>query len=153
MRVADTTATPERLWAVIEGIGGENGWYSAPLLWAVRGWMDRVVGGVGLSRGRRSRTRVAVGDVIDFWRVEKVDPGHLLRLRAEMKVPGLAWLDLQCDPAPDGSGGARYRQRAVFFPAGLAGRLYWLAVLPFHGFIFRGMANRITATAEAPEPS
>ncbi|WP_298744831.1 SDR family oxidoreductase [uncultured Microbacterium sp.] len=141
-----TTASPERLWAVIAGIGGENGWYSAPLLWAVRGWMDRLVGGVGLARGRRSRTTVSVGDVIDFWRVEVVDPGRLLRLRAEMKVPGLAWLDLECEP--DGAG-ARYRQRAVFFPTGLAGRLYWLAVLPFHGFIFRGMAERITATAEA----
>jgi hypothetical protein len=149
LRTARTGATPERLWTVIAGIGGRNGWYSAPLLWAVRGWMDRIVGGVGLARGRRSRARVAVGDVIDFWRVETVEPGRLLRLRAEMRVPGLAWLDLQCEPA--GDGGAVYRQRAVFFPRGLAGRLYWLAVLPFHGFIFRGMANRITAAAEAPE--
>lgn len=151
VRTAETTATPERLWEVISGIGGDSGWYSAPLLWAVRGWMDRLVGGVGLARGRRSRSRVTVGDAVDFWRVEAVDPGRLLRLRAEMRVPGLAWLDLQCDAPADGSaGGATYRQRAVFFPRGLAGRLYWLAVLPFHGFIFRGMANRITATAEAP---
>jgi hypothetical protein len=71
-------------------------------------------------------------EAIDFWRVERVEPGRLLRLRAEMRVPGLAWLDLQCEPGDDG--GARYRQRAVFFPSGLAGRLYWLAVLPFHGF-------------------
>ncbi len=141
-----TDAPPEKVWAVIAGIGGENGWYSAPLLWAIRGWMDRLVGGVGLARGRRSRAKVAVGDVVDFWRVEAVEPGRLLRLRAEMKVPGLAWLDLQCEPHGDGT---LYRQRAVFFPAGLAGRLYWLAVLPFHGFIFRGMAERITAAAEA----
>ncbi len=147
LQTMDTTAPPEALWAVIAGIGGTNGWYSAPLLWALRGWMDRLIGGVGLSRGRRSRSRVAVGDAIDFWRVEKVDAGHLLRLRAEMKVPGLAWLDLQCEPTE--SGGSRYRQRAVFFPSGLPGRLYWLAVLPFHGFIFRGMAQRITAAAEA----
>lgn len=147
VRTAHTDAPVDDLWAVIEGIGGENGWYSAPLLWAVRGWMDRLVGGVGLSRGRRSRSRVAVGDVIDFWRVEKVEPGQLLRLRAEMKVPGLAWLDLACEPDP--AGGSAYRQRAVFFPSGLAGRLYWLSVLPFHGFIFRGMAQRITAAAEA----
>jgi len=146
VRTATTTASPARLWEVIEGIGGENGWYSAPVLWALRGWMDRVVGGVGLVRGRRNRSRVAVGDVIDFWRVEKVEPQQLLRLRAEMKVPGLAWLDLGCEPGADG--GAVYRQRAVFFPSGLSGRLYWLAVLPFHGFIFRGMANRITAAAE-----
>ncbi len=151
VRTAHTEASVEELWAVIEGIGGENGWYSAPLLWAARGWMDRIVGGVGLARGRRRRTRVSTGDVIDFWRVEKVEPGRLLRLRAEMKVPGLAWLDLACEPDP--GGGARYRQRAVFFPSGLAGRLYWLAVLPFHGFIFSGMAERITqkAAAEACE--
>ncbi len=148
VRTATTPASPERLWTVIAGIGGRNGWYSAPVLWAVRGWIDRVAGGVGLARGRRNRARVAVGDAIDFWRVEKVETGRLLRLRAEMKVPGLAWLDLECEPGADG--GARYRQRAVFFPSGLPGRLYWLAVLPFHGFIFRGMANRITAAAEAP---
>jgi len=151
VRTAVTTASPQRLWEVIEGIGGENGWYSAPLLWALRGWMDRLVGGVGLARGRRNRSRVAVGDVIDFWRVEKVEAQKLLRLRAEMKVPGLAWLDLGCEPGP--RGGAVYRQRAVFFPSGLSGRLYWLAVLPFHGFIFRGMANRITAAAEADRPA
>jgi len=145
-RAALTAADPQRLWAVISGIGGENGWYSTPLLWAVRGWMDKVAGGVGLARGRRSRSRVAPGDVIDFWRVETVEEGSVLRLRAEMKVPGQAWLELRASAA---DGGSRYEQRAVFFPRGLAGRLYWLAVLPFHGFVFRGMANRITATAEA----
>ncbi|MCR2799769.1 SDR family oxidoreductase [Microbacterium sp. zg-Y818] len=141
-----TSADPQRLWGVITGIGGDNGWYSTPLLWAVRGWMDKLAGGVGLARGRRSRSRVAPGDVIDFWRVETVEEGSMLRLRAEMKVPGRAWLELR---ATEADGGSRYDQRAVFFPRGLAGRLYWLAVLPFHGFVFRGMANRITATAEA----
>ncbi|MFH8249168.1 SDR family oxidoreductase [Microbacterium sp. B2969] len=145
VRTAHTTASPEHLWRVIEGIGGVNGWYSQPLLWAARGWMDKLVGGVGLARGRRSRSRLEVGDALDFWRVEAIEPGRLLRLRAEMKVPGLAWLELRA--SGDGAG-SRYDQRAVFFPLGLAGRLYWLAVLPFHGFIFRGMANRITATAE-----
>lgn len=108
---------PAELWRVILGIGGENGWYSSPLLWAVRGWMDRIVGGVGLSRGRRSRTAARVGDAIDFWRVEAVettDAGSLLRLRAEMKVPGEAWLELRAVPDDEG---ARYEQRAIFFPA------------------------------------
>jgi uncharacterized protein YbjT (DUF2867 family) len=144
-RTAHTTADSARLWAVIQGIGGVNGWYSQPLLWALRGWMDKLVGGVGLARGRRSRSRLEVGDALDFWRVEAIEPGRMLRLRAEMKVPGRAWLELRSSPEGDGS---RYDQRAVFFPHGLSGRLYWLAVLPFHGFIFRGMANRITATAE-----
>ncbi|MDJ1114834.1 SDR family oxidoreductase [Microbacterium dauci] len=148
VRSVTSSASPERLWKVIVGIGGENGWYSSPFLWAVRGWMDRLVGGVGLQRGRRSRGRVTAGDAIDFWRVEAIEEGHLLRLRAEMKVPGLAWLELRASPDGDGS---RYDQRAVFFPKGLTGRLYWLAVLPFHGFIFTGMANRITAAAAAED--
>ena len=80
---------------MIEGIGGENGWYSTPLLWAIRGWMDRLVGGIGLARGRRSRARLEVGDALDFWRVEAIERGSFLRLRAEMKVPGLAWLELR----------------------------------------------------------
>ena len=145
-RTMRTSASPAQLWSVIEGIGGENGWYSSPLLWAIRGWMDRLVGGVGLARGRRSRTVVTVGDALDFWRVEAVEPGRLLRLRAEMKVPGGAWLELRASPEGDG---ARFDQRALFFPTGLAGRLYWLAVLPFHGLIFSGMARRITAAAES----
>lgn len=145
-RSAFTPAPPAELWRVIEGIGGENGWYSSPLLWALRGWMDRLVGGIGLARGRRSRARLEVGDALDFWRVEAIERGSFLRLRAEMKVPGLAWLELRASAEGDGS---RYDQRAVFFPQGLSGRLYWLAVLPFHGFIFRGMANRIAAAADA----
>ncbi|GAA4784223.1 SDR family oxidoreductase [Microbacterium gilvum] len=145
-RSRPTRAAPDDLWSVVLGVGGENGWYSSPVLWAVRGWMDRLVGGVGLRRGRRSRTAAQVGDAIDFWRVEAVEHARLLRLRAEMKVPGSAWLELRV--SPDGAG-ARYAQRAVFFPRGLAGRLYWLAVLPFHGFIFAGMAVRITEAAEA----
>lgn len=141
-----TDASPEQLWTVIEGIGGENGWYSFPLAWALRGWMDKLVGGVGLRRGRRDPHRLQTGDALDFWRVEKLERGSLLRLRAEMRVPGLAWLEMQV--IPDGDG-AVYRQRAVFFPRGLSGRLYWLGILPFHGIIFNGMANRITAAAAA----
>ncbi len=144
-RERDTAASPEELWKVIESIGGENGWYSFPLAWAARGWMDRLVGGVGLRRGRRSATSLRPGDALDWWRVEKIDRDRFLRLRAEMKVPGKAWLEMFVEERP---GGSHYRQRAVFFPQGLSGRLYWFAILPFHGVIFSGMLNRIAATAE-----
>ena len=147
LREKATTATPEALWRVIESIGGENGWYSFPLAWAVRGLMDKLVGGVGLRRGRRNPDHLHAGDVLDFWRVESIDHGSFLRLRAEMRVPGKAWLEMTVIPA--GDGGAVYRQRAVFFPRGLGGRLYWAAILPFHNIIFDGMATRITATAAA----
>ncbi|SKA86086.1 Uncharacterized conserved protein YbjT, contains NAD(P)-binding and DUF2867 domains [Agreia bicolorata] len=142
-----SSADPAELWKVIEGIGGENGWYSFPLAWAARGWMDKLVGGVGLRRGRRSATELHNGDALDFWRVETIERGSLLRLRAEMKVPGLAWLEMRATPGDEGAGSV-YDQRAVFFPRGLGGRLYWFSILPFHGVIFTGMANRITAAAE-----
>lgn len=141
-----TAASPERLWEVVEGIGGERGWYSFPLAWAVRGWLDRLVGGVGLRRGRRDPQRLNVGEALDFWRVEEIERGRLLRLRAEMKVPGKAWLELRV--ASDGRGGSTYRQRAVFVPKGLAGHLYWAVVWPFHGVVFGGMARNIACEAE-----
>lgn len=146
LRLMESDASPDALWEVIAGVGGQNGWYSPPLLWALRGWADRLLGGVGLQRGRRSRSRAAVGDAIDFWRVEVNEPGRLLRLRAEMKLPGNAWLELGI--VRDGKR-MQYRQRAIFFPRGLSGRLYWWSVLPFHGLIFSGMARRIVAIAEA----
>ncbi|MCY9785362.1 SDR family oxidoreductase [Nocardiopsis sp. EMB25] len=137
-------APPERLWSVIEGIGGDRGWYSWPLAWAARGWIDLAVGGVGLRRGRRDPARLRVGDSLDFWRVEEVVPGELLRLRAEMRLPGLAWLELEV-----GREGGRtvYRQRALFRPRGLSGHLYWKAVTPFHGLIFGSMARNIARQA------
>lgn len=113
-RTAHSTAPVTDLWHVVITIGGDNGWYSTPILWAIRGWIDKLVGGVGLARGRRSSTTVHVGDAIDFWRVEAVTEGTLLRLRAEMKVPGHAWLEMRCEPHDTGS---TYTQRAVFFPA------------------------------------
>ncbi|MFJ4093930.1 SDR family oxidoreductase [Kitasatospora sp. NPDC089913] len=136
---------PAALWRVVEAIGGDNGWYSFPLGWAVRGWVDRLLGGVGLRRGRRDPARLRVGDSLDFWRVEELVPGRLLRLRAEMRLPGPAWLELTV--APDGAGGARYRQRALFHPRGLAGHAYWWSVAPFHAAVFGGMARRITEEA------
>ncbi|MFC9590100.1 SDR family oxidoreductase [Streptomyces sp. NPDC056944] len=134
------------LWRVIEGVGGENGWYSFPLAWAVRGWFDRLVGGVGLRRGRRDAERLRVGDALDFWRVEEIERGRLLRLRAEMRLPGLAWLEMVADR--DDEGRTCYRQRALFHPRGLAGQLYWWSVAPFHAVVFGGMARNIARTAE-----
>ncbi|WP_172381748.1 SDR family oxidoreductase [Streptomyces sp. MNP-20] len=142
--------TPEALWDVVEGIGGENGWYSFPLAWAVRGWLDRLVGGVGLRRGRRDAHRLRVGDSLDFWRVEEIERGRLLRLRAEMRLPGLAWLEMRVDD--DGAGGVRYRQRALFHPHGLLGQLYWWSVSPFHAVVFGGMARNIVRAAERVAP-
>lgn len=144
-RTQYTSAPPSRLWEVIEGIGGSNGWYSFPLAWAVRGWMDKLAGGVGLRRGRRDPQRLQLGEALDWWRVEALDRGRLLRLRAEMRVPGRAWLEMTVSPRGSGS---LYFQRAVFVPKGLAGRLYWAAIVPFHDVIFKGMAQRITAAAE-----
>jgi hypothetical protein len=136
---------PAHVWTIIEGIGGRNGWYSLPLAWRVRGWLDKLTGGAGLLRGRRHPGNLASGEVVDWWRVERIDRGKLLRLRAEMRAPGRAWLELSVEP--DG-GGSRYRQRAIFFPKGLSGRLYWLAVLPFHSLIFPAMARNITTAAK-----
>lgn len=137
---------PRQVWTVIEGIGGSNGWYSLPLAWKLRGWLDKLTGGAGLLRGRRHPGSLAVGEVVDWWRVEKIDRGRLLLLRAEMRAPGRAWLELSVEPDVTGS---LYRQRAIFFPRGLSGRLYWLAVLPFHSLIFPAMSRNITAAAKA----
>ncbi|MFB7863292.1 SDR family oxidoreductase [Streptomyces sp. NPDC056069] len=143
-RVVD--AGEAELWRVIEGTGGENGWYSFPLAWAVRGWLDRLVGGVGLRRGRRDAEHLRVGDALDFWRVEEIERGRLLRLRAEMRLPGLAWLELRAER--DEAGRTRYRQRALFHPRGLLGQVYWWSVAPFHAVVFGGMARNIARTAE-----
>ncbi|MEV6027384.1 SDR family oxidoreductase [Streptomyces sp. NPDC052036] len=138
-------ASREALWRVIEGIGGDNGWYSFPLAWAARGWLDRLAGGVGLRRGRRDAERLRAGDSLDFWRVEEIEPGYLLRLRAEMRLPGLAWLEMYVER--DEQGRTRYRQRALFHPHGLLGHAYWWSVSPFHAVVFGGMARNIAKAA------
>ncbi|MET8628946.1 SDR family oxidoreductase [Kitasatospora sp. NPDC004669] len=145
LRERRVAADPAAVWRVIEGVGGENGWYSLPFVWALRGTLDRLAGGAGLRRGRRDRDRLRVGDALDFWRVEEIEPGRMLRLRAEMRLPGLAWLELRV--TPDGDGGARYHQRALFHPHGLAGHAYWWSVAPFHALVFDAMARNITERA------
>ncbi|WP_376770909.1 SDR family oxidoreductase [Streptomyces lonarensis] len=153
-RSRQVDAPPEALWRVIESIGGDNGWYSFPLAWAVRGGLDRLMGGVGLRRGRRDAQRLRVGDTLDFWRVEEIEHGRLLRLRAEMRLPGLAWLELRADTAPPeegappGEGATEYSQRALFHPHGLLGHLYWWSISPFHAVVFGGMARNIARAAE-----
>ncbi|WP_433529683.1 SDR family oxidoreductase [Micromonospora sp. CA-263727] len=146
LRERAVAASPETLWQVIEGVGGEHGWYSFPLAWSVRGWLDQLVGGVGLRRGRRHPHHLRVGEALDFWRVEEIVPGELLRLRAEMRLPGRAWLEMRVQH--DDTGQVRYRQRAVFLPRGLAGHAYWTAVAPFHALVFGGMARNIAEGAE-----
>ncbi|WP_280251312.1 SDR family oxidoreductase [Nocardia abscessus] len=146
VRQRHTDADPATLWRVIEAIGGENGWYSFPLAWSLRGWIDRLAGGAGLGRGRRDPHRLHEGEALDWWRVERLERPRLLRLRAEMRVPGRAWLELAVEP--DGPG-ATYHQRALFEPHGLAGHLYWKSIAPFHAAIFGGMARNITGAAES----
>ncbi|HYN75321.1 MAG TPA: SDR family oxidoreductase [Candidatus Limnocylindria bacterium] len=148
-RRREVASSPAALWSVIEGIGGENGWYSFPLAWEVRGLLDRAVGGVGLRRGRRDPDHLYVGEALDFWRVEERRPEELLRLRAEMRLPGLAWLDLRVEHGDDGT--TVYDQRALFHPRGLAGHLYWWSVAPFHGIVFGSMVRNIARAAEQRE--
>ena len=145
-RVVQCAADAGSLWRVVESVGGANGWYSLPMAWAARGWLDKLVGGVGLRRGRRDPEHLVTGDALDFWRVESMQKGTSLRLRAEMKLPGRAWLEFRVERAPDGA--STLHQRAIFFPHGLGGRLYWLAVMPFHGIVFEGMANAMAKKAE-----
>ena len=145
-RERDVRATPAALWQVIEGIGGDRGWYSFPLGWRVRGLIDRVSGGPGLRRGRRNPDRLLVGDSLDWWRVEDLEPGRYLRLRAEMRLPGLAWLELEIVSGT--AGATRFRQRALFHPRGAAGHAYWAAVWPFHGLVFGAMQRNIAKAAE-----
>ena len=141
---ADTSA--ERVAAVFSSLGGSRGWLVADALWRLRGWLDRAVGGVGLRRGRRSPTDLREGDVVDFWRVEAYRPERLLRLRAEMKLPGLAWLQFEANADP--SGGSTLRQTAFFEPRGLFGLLYWYGVAPIHKWVFGSMAKHIVREAE-----
>jgi hypothetical protein len=146
-REVTAEAPAEDLWGVVESIGGDNGWYSLPVAWAARGLLDKLVGGVGLRRGRRDPNKLMVGDALDFWRVEKIERGSFLRLRAEMKLPGLAWLEFTVTPVSENR--SALSQRAVFFPQGLGGRLYWFAVTPLHGIVFAGMARSMGKTAES----
>ena len=144
-RAIQVAAPPEAAFAPIRRIGGNNGWYCANLLWWIRGTLDLLVGGVGLRRGRRDPEHLSVGDTLDFWRVEAFEPDRILRLSAQMKVPGRAWLQFAVEPQSKGS---TIRQTAIFDPAGLWGLVYWYSLYPVHRWIFAGMLRRIAALAE-----
>jgi uncharacterized protein YbjT (DUF2867 family) len=145
----DTTADPDRLFATVSGIGGLRGWYVANSLWALRGVVDKLTGGVGMRRGRRHPDQLRVGDALDFFRVEAIDPPRILRLRAEMKVPGDAWLEWSVDTAADGT--STLRQVATFHPRGVAGRLYWWLLLPIHKVIWKRLAERLVEITEGDD--
>lgn len=146
VRSLDVDAPPERVFAAVERIGGANGWYAHDWLWRLRGALDLAVGGVGLRRGRAHPTRLRTGDVVDCWRVEELERGRRLRLAAEMKLPGRAWLDFEVEPRP---GGARIRQVASFDPRGFSGLLYWFSIYPAHALVFRDLLAGIAAHALA----
>ena len=155
-RMVHTSAEPAHVFEVIEKIGGNTGWYSGDWAWRLRGALDRMIGGVGMRRGRRDPIHLVVGDPVDFWRVEEFEPEKLLVLRAEMKLPGVARLQFEVIPQPEG--GCIFRQTASFWPRGLLGRLYWYALLPVHNLVFGGMVKAIVeralrASAQSKEPS
>jgi uncharacterized protein YbjT (DUF2867 family) len=145
-RVVD--APPDVVYATVCGVGGERGWYSGEWLWDLRGLLDKIVGGPGMRRGRRDPDRLRVGDAVDFWRVEALEPGALLRLRAEMRLPGVAGLEWRIKPLPDVAERCRLVQTATFVPRGLWGRAYWYGVAPFHVFVFPGLIRGLAAAAE-----
>jgi uncharacterized protein YbjT (DUF2867 family) len=153
-RTTQVNCTPEVAFKPIQRIGGETGWYAYDWLWGLRGFLDLVVGGVGMRRGRASPEVLRVGDTVDFWRVEEIEPNHLLRLAAEMKLPGRAWLEFEVT----GNGSSSIiRQTAIFDPVGLLGRMYWYGLYPIHQLVFagmlRGIANQALRISESARPT
>lgn len=144
-KIRVTDASMENLWVAIEEIGGDNGWYGADFLWYMRGVMDRMIGGVGLRRGRRDPIHLRVGDSLDFWRVESLIPGESLKLYAEMILPGKAWLEFRIKKLENGQ--SEVTQEASYSPRGLGGQLYWFAVLPLHTFVFPTMIRNLIRSA------
>jgi uncharacterized protein YbjT (DUF2867 family) len=147
-RTITVAVSSERAFAPIRRMGGRTGWYYGNWLWSVRGFLDLLVGGVGVRRGRRDSDNQHVGDPLDFWRVEVFEPNHRLRLQAEMKLPGRAWLEFEVNPFEQGS---TIRQTAIFDPLGLAGLLYWYGIYPLHQFVFAGMLRNLARAAESSD--
>lgn len=145
-RMVTAAVAPDAAFAPIERIGGATGWYFGNALWQLRGWLDLLVGGVGMRRGRRDAKHLLPGDVVDCWRVESIEAPRHLRLAAEMKLPGRAWLEFEVQPA---ASGVTIRQTASFDPVGLWGLAYWYALFPLHELVFRGMIRNVGRAARA----
>ena len=141
-------APVQRAFEPIRRIGGTTGWYAHDALWQLRGFVDLLMGGVGMRRGRRNPEYLAVGDTLDCWRVVGFEPDRALRLAAEMRLPGRAWLEFEVTPDGDES---RIRQTAVFEPAGLAGLAYWYGIYPLHALVFRGMLRGVRDRVAQPD--
>ena len=146
-RTRQVAAPAREVYRVFTGIGGDRGWFYGNWMWRIRGMVDRLLGGAGLRRGRRHPDELRVGDALDFWRVEALEPGRLVRLRAEMKLPGRAWLQFRVSETDDGN--TQLEQTAAFLPKGLGGLLYWYGLYPVHARIFDGLAREIARRAEA----
>jgi uncharacterized protein YbjT (DUF2867 family) len=145
VRLRRTRVPREYVFDVVRSIGGSHGWFSPRLLWAARGALDKATGGIGAGRGRRHPIELSVGDPVDLWRVDAIEPPRLLRLRAEMRVPGVAWHEYR---VLDDGVATVLEQRSLFEPRGLAGRLYWYALVPMHALLYPRMIRRIVREAE-----
>lgn len=148
VRVIESSASLEALFAAVSSLGGEKGWHQGGWLWRVRGWLDQLWGGPGLRRGRRHPTEVRVGDFVDFWRVAELDAPHFIKLHAEMVLPGDAWLEWRIERRTHGSS---VTQRAWYQPRGLGGRAYWYGVAPFHFLVFPGLLRGLRREAESAD--
>jgi hypothetical protein len=148
----DIAAPPPMVFKTYSSLGGDRGWLYANWAWRLRAWLDRLVGGLGMRRGRRDPETVMVGDVVDFWRVEEVVPNHLLRLRAEMKLPGRGWLQFESHPKPDAPDHTILTQTVFFETRGLLGHLYWYLLYPFHVLIFSHLCKKIRQLSEGGMP-
>jgi len=147
-REVTTSTSPAAVWSSVCSLGGERGYYAVDWLWRVRGIMDRLAGGPGLRRGRRSAGELRRGDALDFWRVTEIEPPRRLELTAEMKLPGVATLSFDLSPSSSGSAGTQLVMTARFRPRGLLGIAYWYSVLPLHGIVFRGMLKGLVRAVE-----
>ncbi len=146
VREGDTSVPPAQVFAVTEGIGGARGWFYGTWLWRIRAVLDKMMGGAGMGSGRRDPDHLSQGDALDFWRVEEIEHGKRLLLKAMMKVPGEAYLMFETFPLA--TGGTCLRSSALFRPRGLWGRVYWWMLLPIHKFIFSGLNSAIRQRAE-----